>query len=109
MMVGCTYAAWDFLRVDQFYTEQSKRAPAYRDETLSKIKDSFLFKEQVRFAELRTTALTIDNAEHINLLAKDVLHYSAEPRVVKKLMLSAILLNREDELEFYARRFAAAF
>jgi hypothetical protein len=109
VMVGCAYAAWDYWRVSQIYTVATQRALAYRDDTLRKIQDSRMFQNQVRFAELNVTPLTKDNAEHINALAKEMLHFSPEPAVVKKLIESAMLLGRDEEAAFYLQRFKAAF
>jgi hypothetical protein len=109
LMAGCAYAAWDYWRISQIYTLSSQRVPAYRDDTLNKIRDSWLFKSQVRFAELSVTPLTKDNAEHINALAKEMLHFSPESSVVKKLIQSATMLGRDAEAEYYLQRFKAAF
>jgi hypothetical protein len=109
VMAGCAYAAWDYWRISQIYTVQTQRAPAYRDDTLRKIQDSWLFQNQVRFAELNVTPLTKDNTEHINALAKEMLHFSPEPAVVKKLIESATMLGRDEEAAFYLQRFKAAF
>jgi O-antigen ligase len=109
VMAGCACAVWDYWRVSQVYTVPAQRAPAYRDDTLRKIQDSWLFQNQVQFAELNVTPLTKDNAEHINALAKEVLHFSPEPSVVKKLIESATLLGHDQEAAFYLQRFKAAF
>jgi hypothetical protein len=109
LLAGCAYAAWDYWRISQIYTVQTQRAPAYRDDTLRKIQDSWLFQNQVRFAELNVTPLTKDNAEHINALAKEMLHFSPEPAVVKKLIESSTMLGREEEAAFYLQRSKAAF
>ena len=109
VMVVCAYAAWDYWRISQIYTAPSQRDPAYQDDTLNKIRGSWLFQNQVRFAELNITPLTKDNAEHINALAKEMLHFSPEPQVVKKLIESAVMLGRDDEAAFYLQRFKAAF
>ncbi|OIQ74466.1 hypothetical protein GALL_438790 [mine drainage metagenome] len=68
-----------------------------------------LFQNTVRFAELTTTELTPQNAAYINALAKDMLHFSPEPRVVSQLLDSAVLLGRTDEVAFYSARYKAAF
>ena len=102
-------AAWDYYRVSQIYRPPALRAEAYRDNTLAKIADAWWFQDQVRFAELTTTALTAGNAAQLNALAKDMLHFSPEPRVAEKLIESAVLLGREDEARFYLARYRAAF
>ena len=104
-----TYATWDYHRISQIYLSPAKRSAAYRENTLSKIQDSVLFKQQVRFAELTTTPLTPANAVRVHSLALALLHFSPEPRVIKKLIDSAELLGQRDEAEFYRVRFEAAF
>src|SRR5674476_787315 len=64
------YAAWDYQRVSQIYLVPGMRWEAYQDNTLEKIQNSWLFQDQVCFAELTTTDLTPDNALHINQLAQ---------------------------------------
>ncbi len=109
MLAAAGYAAWDYQRISQIYLEPSLRSPAYRDNTLERISDSWLFRDQVRFAELTTTALTPENAAHINRLTRAMLHFSPEPRVIEKLIESATLLGRDDEAVFYLARYKEAF
>ena len=101
--------AWDYWRISQIYTAPTLRDPAYQEDTLRKIQDSWLFKNQVRFAELSITPLTPENAGHINALAKDMLHFSPEAKVVKKLIESSVMLHRDEEAAYYLQRFKAAF
>lgn len=103
------YAAWDYRRVSQIYLPPAARAAAYQDRTLEKIRDSWLFREQVRFAEYTTTPLTPQNAEHLFAVGQQLLHFSPEARVVEKLIESALLLQRQKEALFYEERFRAAF
>jgi len=103
------YVAWDYHRISQIYLPPASRAVAYREDTLAKIQGSWVFKNQVRFAELTTTPLSQDNALHTYELARDLLHFSPEPSVVEKLIESAALLGRDDEAQFYRLRFNAAF
>lgn len=109
LMVFCTYAGWDYWRISQIYLPPAARSPAYQEDTLFKIQDSWLFRNQVRFAELTTTPLVLDNAVHINALAKTMLHFSSEPRVVEKVIESAVLLHQDEEALFYLQRYKAAF
>ena len=43
------------------------------------------------------------------MLATDLLHFSPEPMVVQKLLQSAQILGKSEEVEFYAHRFEAAY
>ena len=103
------YLAWDYHRISQIYLEPESRSAAYRTDTLNKIRSSWLFADQVQFAELLTTPLTSANAKWTMQTAKQLLHYSPEPRVVEKLIESAVLLKEDDEALAYLARYKAAF
>ena len=103
------YAAWDYHRISQIYRPLNQRSEAYRTDTLTKIQGSWLFRNQVRFAELTTTPVTTENAAQINTVAHDLLHFSPEARVVEKLIDSAVLLGRRDEARFFVGRYRAAY
>jgi len=109
LMAAIAYAAWDYRRVSQIYLTPATRSAAYRDDTLTKIKDSWLFQNQVRFAELTTTPLTAENAPRLNVLALQLLHFSPEPSVIEKLIESAVLMGKETEAQFFIQRYRAAF
>lgn len=106
-IIAC--AAWDYRRISQVYLAPEARDEAYRDDTLVKIRDSRLFRNQVRFAELSLIPLTRDNAQWTFDTAAAVLHYSPEPRVIEKVIESAVLLGRDDEALAHLARYRAAF
>jgi len=109
VMVVVGYAAWDYTRISQLYLARDERLPAWRDDTLAKVQDSWLFENQVKFAELTLTTLSTANAAEVHALAQRVLHFSPEPRVIVKLIDSAMLLGRTDEALAQAVRFRNAF
>ena len=109
LIAYCGISTWNYHLVSQIYLDVDDRAPAYRSNTLEKIRDVWLYQDQVRFAELTTTELTPGNAAQINALAKDMLHFSPESRVVELVLDSALLLGHMDEVAFYAARYRAAF
>lgn len=109
ILLALAYAAWDYHRISQIYLPPEQRAPSYRENTLEKIRDSWLFSDQVRFAEYTTTPLTPNNAEQLYAMGLQLLHYSPEARVVEKLIESAVLLGRDDEARFYLARYKAAY
>ena len=82
---------------------------AWRDDTLAKLRSSWLFASQVRFAELSMTPVTPANAADVHALAGRMLHFSPEPRVIARLIDSARLLGRDDEAAALAARFKLAF
>lgn len=109
LLLAVSYAAWDYHRVSQIYLAPEQRAAAYREGTLEKIRDSWLFRDQVRFAELTLTPLTPQNARQLNAMAHELLHFSPEARVVEKLIESAVLLGRDDEARLFMTRYQAAY
>lgn len=109
ILASLAYAAWDYHRISQIYLPPQARDAAYRDDTLNKIRDSWLFRDQARFAELTTTPLHRDNAQWTFDTATALLHYSPEPRVIEKVIESAVMLGRDDDAMFYLARYRAAF
>jgi O-antigen ligase len=108
-LAGVVYAAWDYHRISQIYLPPEQRLPAYRDDTLEKIRDSWLFRDQVRFAEFTLTPLTRDNAALLNVMAHELLHFSPEAKVVEKLIESAALLGRDNEVSLFMARYSEAY
>ncbi len=108
-MIAAIYAAWDYLRVSQIYRPQAQRYLAYRDSTFESVRDTLLFRRQVDFAELSLTPLTLTNALKLSALSHQLLHFSPEPRVIEKVIESALLLKLEDEARFHEKRYLAAF
>lgn len=108
-LAASAYAAVDYWRISQLYLAPAERASAFRDDPLGKVRDSWLFRDQVRFAEVTLTPVTPDNAARIHAMARALLHYSPESRVVEKLIDSALVLQRTDEAVFFMRRFRAAY
>jgi O-antigen ligase len=109
VLIAAAYAAWDYHRVSQIYRAPEQRAPAYRDNTLVKVQDSWIFRNQVRFAALTLASVTPDNAATINRSAHALLHFSPEARVVEKLIDSALAMGRTDEAVFFIRRMRSAY
>jgi O-antigen ligase len=109
LIAAIGYAGWDYTRISQIYLERDHRLSAYRDDTLAKIRPSWLFANQVRFAELTLTPVTARNAAEVHAMAEQALHFSPEPRVITKLIDSARLLGLGDEADAQATRFKIAF
>jgi metal-sulfur cluster biosynthetic enzyme len=109
LIAALAYAAWDYHRISQVYKAPSLRSSAYRDDPLGKVQDSWLFRNQVRFAVLTLSTVTPDNAQTLNALARQLLHFSPEARVVEKLIDSDLVLGRMDDAAYYMLRFRRAF
>jgi O-antigen ligase len=109
LMGAISFAAWDYYRVSQAYLPPEARTPALRQDPLSGARESRLFRDQARFAELTITPLSQGNAQWTFDTANQLLHYSPEPRVIEKLIESGIVLGRQDEALLHLARFRAAF
>ena len=109
ILAGVAAAAWDYHRMRQIYLPPDERAAAYRDDTLTRVREAWLFRDQVRFAELTLTPLTPDNAQWTLATATTLLHFSPEPRVIEKVIESAVMLGRDDAALLHLQRYRAAF
>lgn len=109
VIIASAYAGWDYHRISQIYRNPADRSPAYRHNTLEKIRSSWLFRDQVQYAELVVTPVTLENAATMNELAHRVMHFSPESKVVEKLIQSARALGRNNEANFFVARYAAAY
>ena len=109
LLLATAYATWDYHRVSQLYLAPEQRAAAYREDTLEKTRGTWLFKQQFDFALLGLTPLTAENALQIHTLSNRLLHFSPEPRVIEKLIESAVRLGRDDEAMLHLARYRAAF
>ena len=109
LVLGTAYTAVDYVRVQQFYLPLAERASLFRDDTLRTSSRSGWFGHWVDFAELTTTALDANNAARLQAMAERVLHVAPEPRVIEKLIDSAVLLQQPERARFYLERYQAAF
>ncbi|HET8747993.1 MAG TPA: Wzy polymerase domain-containing protein, partial [Ramlibacter sp.] len=76
---------------------------------LAKVRKSWLFSGQARFADLTLSTVNAANAHRLYPLALEVLHYSPESRVIERAIESATLLGREEEAVQLLARYRAAF
>lgn len=109
LIVMTAGAAWDYHRISQLYRLPEERAAAYRTDTLAKVSGSWLFDSPVAFAALTTTPLTPGNAAQQFAQASALLHYSPEPRIIERVIESAVMLHRDDAALWHLARFRAAF
>lgn len=108
-LVALAAAAWDYWRISQLYKLPADRAAAYKDNTSEKVRGTWLFQDQVQFAELTTVPLGRSNAAQHYAQAQRLLHFSPEPRVIEAAIESAVMLGRDDEALYYLQRYKAAF
>ena len=109
LIATSVYALWDYHRISQLYLAPQDRDAAYADDTMGKARKSWLFRNQVQFAELTTTPLDRSTAQYTFDTASTLLHYSPEPRIIEKVIESAVMLGRDEEAIAHLARYRAAF
>jgi O-antigen ligase len=104
----CWAAAQSYERVSRLYSIEATRAVVFDPFNELQYHDIFLFVNEVAFSRL---SMPVQNGrpEDQYALAQQLLHYSAEPRVIERVLESAQLLGRADEVAFYKARYAQAF
>lgn len=105
----CAYAAWDYWRVSQVYLPPQQRRDVWRSDPLGEARRSRLFAAQAKFAELTLSTVSRGNAATVAALAREMLHYSPEPRVVERLIEADTMLGNEQEAVLTLARFRAAY
>jgi len=110
LLVCSAALAWDYVRISQLYLTPDQRLAALREDTMEKVRNTWFFRDEVRFAELTTTPLTASTAAHLNGLALELLRFSPEARVVEMVLNSAALMHLDAGATATLRaRFAAAY
>ena len=104
----CWVVAQSYERVSRLYSIEAVRAVVFYPFNELQYHDIFLFVNEVAFSRL---SLPVHNGRPQDqyALAQQLLHYSAEPRVIERVLESAQLLGRADEVAFYKARYAQAF
>lgn len=115
IMLGASIFGFnDYWRVSQPYFPPERRIEGLNGEndgqkTLDYASKTVFFQNQALFARLNALNANTDNALIVNRLATYLLHFSPEPRVLERLMDSAILLQDQEQVSFHAARFRAAY
>ena len=104
----CLVVSQSYARVSRLYSIEAARAVVFDPFDELQYQDIFLFVNEVAFSRL---AQPVQNgrAEDQYALAQQLLHYSAEPRVIERVLETAQLTGRPDEVAFYKARYAQAF
>jgi hypothetical protein len=104
----CLVVSQSYARVSRLYSIEAARAVVFDPFNELQYHDIFLFVNEVAFSRL---SMPVHNGrpEDQYALAQQLLHYSAEPRVIERVLESAQRLGRADEVAFYKARYAQAF
>jgi O-antigen ligase len=103
------YAAWDYHRVSQLYTEPEHRSSWYKENTFEKAKGTWLYSKEFLFGQVTTTTLTQQNAAQLLKASEALLHYSPEPRIIERVIESSLVLSRNDSAQWHMERYRRAW
>ncbi len=109
LMAYTIFAAFDYHRVSQIYLPPDQRSTWYADDALGAAKRSVLFQSHAKFAELVITPLSRETAPRILALSSELVVWSPEPRVIEKLIESAVMMQLDELAAFHLRRYRVAY
>ena len=109
ILIGAVIVAQDYHRVSQIYIAPDKRSSWYGHDALSTAQTSRFFKSHAKFAEMQITPLSKDTAPRIFALAGELVLWSPEPRIIEKLIESAVMLGHDDVAAFHIKRYRTAY
>ncbi|MBR6975778.1 MAG: O-antigen ligase C-terminal domain-containing protein, partial [Ottowia sp.] len=109
ILAATAYTAWDYKRISQLYLPPEERHERWPGQALQEARRSRLFAGDVAFAELTVQRPSRANAPQMLPEALRLLHYSPEPRVITRVIESAVYLRRDDVAREHMLRFRAAF
>lgn len=102
-------ASRQYEAVADIYDPPVRRSRDAQQVVIAATEGSFLFRAQVDFARLAGTVPDEGNAPEVLALTRRLLHFSAEPVVITRLVESAWLLGLHEEAKHHAQRLSFAF
>jgi O-antigen ligase len=108
LAAGLVWAAACYERVSQAYLPPDERRPGLRLDPLQDVRPG-PFSAHAAFAELALTPLHPGTARRVHGLARDLLHFSPEPKVITARIESSVMLGADDDAQWHLARFKAAF
>jgi O-antigen polymerase len=109
LLAGTAFAAFDYHRVSQIYLQPEERSAWYKADPLGAAKKSVLFQNHAKFAELQITPLTRETAPRVLALSSELVMWSPEPRIIEKLIESAVMMQIDDLAAFHIKRYKIAY
>ena len=109
LLAGTAFVAFDYHRVSQIYLQPEQRSSWYAADPLGAAKQTVLFQPQAKFAELQITLLSKETASRILALSSELIHWSPEPRVIEKLIESAVMMGLDELAMFHLQRYREAY
>ncbi len=109
LLVFTAFVAFDYHRVSQIYLAAEERSAGYAADPLAAAKKSVFFQNHAKFAELQITQLSKASAPRVLELSSELVRWSPEPRIIEKLIESAVMLGRDDLAAFHWQRYRVAY
>ena len=100
---------FDYARVRQIYLPHAQRWTVWRDDPWAAARQTMVFGQAVRFAELTGTPVSAENAPALLQESLAMLHYSPEPRVIDKLIDSARQSGQDTLAHWHLRQKQTAY
>lgn len=109
LLLICTaFVAFDYHRVSQIYLQPEQRSSWYETDPLGAANKSVLFQSHAKFAELQITPLSRESAPRVLELSSELVRWSPEPRIIEKLIESAVMMGLDDVAAFHLHRYKTA-
>ncbi len=109
LLSGTAYVAFDYHRVSQIFLQSEQRSAWFSHDALAEAQKSALFGSHAKFAELVITPLSRETAPRVLELSSELVKWSPEPRVVEKLIESAVMMQLDELAMFHIQRYKVAY
>jgi hypothetical protein len=108
-VAATAFIATDYARVRQVFIPASQRWNIWPSDVLTLAKSSLLFGTTADFAAFVLTPITPDNAALMLQVGENMLHYSPEPQVIRKVIQAARMVGDVASAERHHALLKAAF
>ena len=95
---------YDYQRVRQIFLPPAQRLAQWQADPWGAASKTWFFSRTVAFAELTSTEVTAQNAESMLAASQALLHYSPEPRVVRRLIESAEQAGQKELAQWHRQQ-----
>jgi hypothetical protein len=95
--------------VRQIFIPANARSTLWGSDPLNVAKRSVLFQTTADFAEFSLTPVTPENATHLLEKGQTMLHYSPEPKVIRKVIEAAQMVGDVKTAQQHQRLMKIAF
>ena len=109
ILASTAFIAVDYSRVRQIFIPANARSTLWGSDPLSVAKRSVLFHPTADFAEFSLTPVTPENATHLLAKGQTMLHYSPEPKVIRKVIEAAQMVGDVQTAQQHQRLMKIAF